>query len=136
ATAALRHSIAALRRGADVGGVPTALRHRGARRPARVGRAGAARPGAAGRGGAVADGGGGRAFRHARPLAVLRGGAGLDGGLRMALNLSILYRGPLSSCNYGCAYCPFAKHAETAEELAADRRALERFTGWVSRRGG
>ena len=53
----------------------------------------------------------------------------------MALDLSILYRGPLSSCNYGCAYCPFAKHAETAAELDADRRALERFTDWVSRRG-
>ncbi len=52
----------------------------------------------------------------------------------MALSLSILYRGPLSSCNYGCAYCPFAKHAETAAELDADRRALERFTDWVSAR--
>ena len=27
---------------------------------------------------------------------------------------NILYRGPLSSCNYGCEYCPFAKHAESA----------------------
>ena len=54
----------------------------------------------------------------------------------MALNLSILYRGPLSSCNYGCAYCPFAKHAETAAELDADRRALERFTDWAGRRCG
>jgi MoaA/NifB/PqqE/SkfB family radical SAM enzyme len=52
----------------------------------------------------------------------------------MALNLSILYRGPLSSCNYGCTYCPFAKHAESAAELSADRCALERFTDWVSRR--
>jgi MoaA/NifB/PqqE/SkfB family radical SAM enzyme len=52
----------------------------------------------------------------------------------MALNLSILYRGPLSSCNYACAYCPFAKHHETAAELAADRQALERFTGWVAGR--
>jgi MoaA/NifB/PqqE/SkfB family radical SAM enzyme len=50
------------------------------------------------------------------------------------MDLAILYRGPLSSCNYGCTYCPFAKHAETAEELAADRRALERFTGWVASR--
>ena len=25
------------------------------------------------------------------------------------MNLSILYRGPLSSCNYACGYCPFAK---------------------------
>jgi MoaA/NifB/PqqE/SkfB family radical SAM enzyme len=52
----------------------------------------------------------------------------------MALSLSILYRGPLSSCNYGCDYCPFAKRHETATELAVDRRALERFTTWVAGR--
>src|SRR5713226_4375404 len=50
------------------------------------------------------------------------------------MNLSILYRGPLSSCNYGCEYCPFAKHAETDEEHTADRRALERFLDWVEGR--
>jgi hypothetical protein len=44
---------------------------------------------------------------------------------------NILYRGPLSSCNYGCEYCPFAKHAESREELAKDRAALERFVAWV-----
>lgn len=44
--------------------------------------------------------------------------------------LSILYRGPLSSCNYGCAYCPFAKHHETDDEHAADGRALTRFLDW------
>jgi MoaA/NifB/PqqE/SkfB family radical SAM enzyme len=48
------------------------------------------------------------------------------------MNLSILYRGPLSSCNYACAYCPFAKHAETAAELANDRSALDRFVAWVA----
>jgi MoaA/NifB/PqqE/SkfB family radical SAM enzyme len=47
------------------------------------------------------------------------------------MNLSILYRGPLSSCNYACWYCPFAKHRETTAELADDRQALERFVGWV-----
>lgn len=52
----------------------------------------------------------------------------------MALNLSILYRGPLSSCNYGCEYCPFAKHRETAAELAVDRHALRRFVDWVEGR--
>jgi MoaA/NifB/PqqE/SkfB family radical SAM enzyme len=52
----------------------------------------------------------------------------------VALSLSILYRGPLSSCNYGCEYCPFAKHHETAAELAVDRRALERFVAWVADR--
>lgn len=50
------------------------------------------------------------------------------------MNLSILYRGPLSSCNYGCWYCPFAKHHENAEELATDRAALERFVAWVESR--
>lgn len=50
------------------------------------------------------------------------------------MKLTILYRGPLASCNYGCRYCPFAKHTETAAEHATDRRALERFTGWVATR--
>jgi MoaA/NifB/PqqE/SkfB family radical SAM enzyme len=52
----------------------------------------------------------------------------------MALNLSILYRGPLSSCNYGCEYCPFAKRSETAAQLTVDRKALERFVDWVAAR--
>jgi MoaA/NifB/PqqE/SkfB family radical SAM enzyme len=52
----------------------------------------------------------------------------------MALTLSILYRGPLSSCNYDCAYCPFAKRQESSAELTADRQALERFVGWVADR--
>jgi hypothetical protein len=47
----------------------------------------------------------------------------------VALSLSILYRGPLSSCNYACGYCPFAKRRETAAELARDREALARFVG-------
>jgi MoaA/NifB/PqqE/SkfB family radical SAM enzyme len=50
------------------------------------------------------------------------------------MQLSILYRGPLSSCNYGCTYCPFAKHRETAAEHERDRQALERFLGWVEGR--
>jgi MoaA/NifB/PqqE/SkfB family radical SAM enzyme len=50
------------------------------------------------------------------------------------MNLTILYRGPLSSCNYACDYCPFAKHTETQAELAVDRAALERFTGWIADR--
>lgn len=52
----------------------------------------------------------------------------------MALILSILYRGPLSSCNYACEYCPFAKRHETAAELGVDRRALARFVDWVGGR--
>ncbi|SDG78510.1 hypothetical protein SAMN05421505_10814 [Sinosporangium album] len=46
--------------------------------------------------------------------------------------LTILYRGPLSSCDYDCAYCPFAKRRDTPEQLRADRAALERFTRWVA----
>ena len=52
----------------------------------------------------------------------------------MPLTLSILYRGPLSSCNYDCSYCPFAKHHETAAELAEDRRCLHRFVDWAATR--
>lgn len=48
----------------------------------------------------------------------------------MSRPLTLLYRGPLSSCNYACEYCPFAKHHETDEEHAADGRALARFLDW------
>jgi MoaA/NifB/PqqE/SkfB family radical SAM enzyme len=48
------------------------------------------------------------------------------------MKLSILYRGRLASCNYGCDYCPFAKHTETAEEHKHDRQALDRFVAWVA----
>ena len=50
----------------------------------------------------------------------------------MASSLKILYRGPLSSCNYDCPYCPFGKHRETAEELKFDQQCLEKFVAWVS----
>jgi MoaA/NifB/PqqE/SkfB family radical SAM enzyme len=50
------------------------------------------------------------------------------------MNLSILYRGPLSSCNYACTYCPFAKRTETPAELAYDRHCLDRFVNWVGSR--
>lgn len=43
----------------------------------------------------------------------------------------ILYRGSLSSCNYECAYCPFAKTANTAADLKQDQSELERFAAWV-----
>ncbi|MFF3666679.1 STM4011 family radical SAM protein [Microtetraspora malaysiensis] len=49
-------------------------------------------------------------------------------------HLSILYRGPLASCDYDCAYCPFAKRRDDPERLRADRVALERFTAWVAGR--
>ncbi len=51
----------------------------------------------------------------------------------MALELTILYRGPLSSCNYDCSYCPFAKRHETAAQLRLDREALWRFVDWIER---
>lgn len=44
---------------------------------------------------------------------------------------SILYRGPLSSCNYACDYCPFAKTKNTREELRIDAEKLQRFVDWV-----
>lgn len=44
----------------------------------------------------------------------------------------ILYRGSLSSCNYACGYCPFAKTRNTRKELDLDRSQLERFVDWVA----
>ena len=49
----------------------------------------------------------------------------------MGALLKLLYRGPLSSCNYRCDYCPFAKRRETPAELRYDQQCLERFTQWV-----
>jgi hypothetical protein len=48
------------------------------------------------------------------------------------MELSILYRGPLASCDYDCGYCPFAKRRDSPKTLRADRAALERFVGWVT----
>jgi MoaA/NifB/PqqE/SkfB family radical SAM enzyme len=50
------------------------------------------------------------------------------------MKLTILYRGQLSSCNYNCPYCPFAKRKESAAELLTDRQALEKFIAWVESR--
>jgi hypothetical protein len=55
--------------------------------------------------------------------------------LRRGEHLTVLYRGFLSSCNYACAYCPFAKHTESPAEHARDAAALERFVNWVAARG-
>ncbi|MBC3217763.1 STM4011 family radical SAM protein [Serratia fonticola] len=46
-------------------------------------------------------------------------------------SLSILFRGSLSSCNYGCVYCPFAKHVENTAERQRDNDSLRRFTQWA-----
>ncbi|MYT73527.1 MULTISPECIES: STM4011 family radical SAM protein [unclassified Streptomyces] len=48
------------------------------------------------------------------------------------MDLTMLYRGPLSSCDYDCPYCPFAKRRDSTAQLRADRAALERFTGWAA----
>ena len=46
--------------------------------------------------------------------------------------LTILYRGPLASCDYDCPYCPFANRHDPPDALRADRAALARFVGWAS----
>ena len=45
--------------------------------------------------------------------------------------LTLLYRGSLISCNYGCDYCPFAKRRETRAEMRRDQREVERFVAWA-----
>lgn len=52
------------------------------------------------------------------------------------MDLTLLYRGPLASCDYDCPYCPFAKRRDSPERLRADRAALERFTAWAAARTG
>jgi len=52
------------------------------------------------------------------------------------MHLTILYRGQLNSCNYGCEYCPFAKQSANVEQLAEDKKALERFTHWIATQTG
>ncbi|WP_329043407.1 STM4011 family radical SAM protein [Streptomyces sp. NBC_00178] len=54
----------------------------------------------------------------------------------MGKDLTILYRGPLASCDYDCPYCPFAKRRDSGERLRADRAALERFTAWAAEQSG
>ncbi|MBH0776051.1 STM4011 family radical SAM protein [Nocardia bovistercoris] len=48
------------------------------------------------------------------------------------MDLTILYRGPLASCDYDCPYCPFAKRRDSTAQLRTDRAALERFTAWAA----
>jgi hypothetical protein len=52
------------------------------------------------------------------------------------MELTILYRGPLASCDYDCPYCPFAKRRDSREQLTADREALARFTAWAGDQHG
>ncbi len=46
--------------------------------------------------------------------------------------LSLLYRGRLSSCNYDCAYCPFAKTRDSRTTLQRDAADLARFVDWAT----
>lgn len=46
--------------------------------------------------------------------------------------LSVLYRGRLNSCNYGCAYCPFAKQSASRRVLERDAAELARFVDWCA----
>jgi MoaA/NifB/PqqE/SkfB family radical SAM enzyme len=52
----------------------------------------------------------------------------------MESELSILYRGPLASCNYACSYCPFAKRKDSRAALTQDQAQLEQFVAWVAER--
>lgn len=47
------------------------------------------------------------------------------------MTYQILYRGSLSSCNYACDYCPFAKTTNTAAQLRHDENQLTRFVDWI-----
>ncbi|MCC4588599.1 STM4011 family radical SAM protein [Xanthomonas sp. NCPPB 1067] len=47
------------------------------------------------------------------------------------MHLSLLYRGRLSSCNYSCDYCPFAKTYDSAAALRRDAQDLARFVAWA-----
>ncbi|MGW0841809.1 STM4011 family radical SAM protein [Streptomyces sp. NPDC002787] len=52
------------------------------------------------------------------------------------MDLTLLYRGPLASCDYDCPYCPFAKRRDSTAQLRTDRAALDRFTTWARARTG
>lgn len=49
-------------------------------------------------------------------------------------HLSLLYRGRLSSCNYDCGYCPFAKTRDSRATLQRDAADLARFVEWAAMR--
>ncbi|MFF9098202.1 STM4011 family radical SAM protein [Streptomyces sp. NPDC014802] len=52
------------------------------------------------------------------------------------MDLTLLYRGPLASCDYDCPYCPFAKRRDSPGQLRADRACLERFAAWAAGQRG
>lgn len=66
-------------------------------------------------------------------MVVFENGEVTHGTIPIEMNITrILYRGSLSSCNYACGYCPFAKTTNTREELNRDRDQLNRFVDWVT----
>ncbi len=46
--------------------------------------------------------------------------------------LKIIYRGSLSSCNFACDYCPFAKTKAVKMQLQQDESELTQFIEWVA----
>lgn len=52
------------------------------------------------------------------------------------MKLTMLYRGPLASCDLDCGYCPFAKRRDNRTTLSQDRSDLSRFVEWVSAQDG
>lgn len=48
------------------------------------------------------------------------------------MNISMLYRGALDSCNYVCAYCPFGKNPPDRHNLRTDAQQLQRFVDRVA----
>lgn len=52
------------------------------------------------------------------------------------MDLTILYRGPLASCDYDCPYCPLTKCRDTTAQLRADRQNDGRPPRTALRRAG
>src|SRR4051812_1775133 len=70
------------------------------------------------------------------PVTLFARQPGRPGGIHRTMRYNILYRGPLSSCNYACSYCPFAKRTENHADLEQDRLALDRFVQWLTAQDG
>lgn len=49
----------------------------------------------------------------------------------MEVGYTLIYRGPLDTCNYNCIYCPFTKNKPHEETLKLDLQSLERFVNWI-----
>jgi MoaA/NifB/PqqE/SkfB family radical SAM enzyme len=48
------------------------------------------------------------------------------------MNLTILYRGPMQSCNFDCWYCPFASKTPAPGQMQKDMQSLERLVNWLA----